>query len=168
MRNQFLSIITLFMCLNICNADEPSRIAEVTTSKRKAMITGAGDRKFEVVLRLGKTKRTKEFEWTSSVAGPFSAQVLSTDKIPLGNSKFGNGIVFSVQTAGVVSTSNIAMSDRGPVPAGAVRFRPKQSKSKKIPAVKQVGDTVAVADILCADGTSIPVSILVRESQVTK
>ena len=85
MRNLFLSITTLFMCLNFCDADEPSRIAKVTTSKTKATITGVGDSKLEVVLRLGKTKHTKKLEWTSSAVGPFSAHVVSTDRIPLGN-----------------------------------------------------------------------------------
>ena len=168
MRNLFLSITTLFMCLNFCDADEPSRIAKVTTSKTKATITGVGDSKLEVVLRLGKTKHTKKLEWTSSAVGPFSAHAVSTDRIPLGNNKFGNGIVFTVQAGGVVSASNISMSDGDPVPAGTVRFRPKQSKSKKTLLLKQAGDTVAVADIICEDGSSIPVSMLVRDRQITK
>ena len=120
------------------------------------------------MLRLGKTKHTKKLEWASSVAERFSAYVVSTDKISLGNNKFGNGIVFTVQAGGVVSASNISMSDGDPVPAGTVRFRPKQSKSKKTLLLKQAGDTVAVADIICEDGSSIPVSMLVRDRQITK
>jgi hypothetical protein len=49
------------------------------------------------------------------------------------------------------------------LPDGIVRFRPRTSDDRNIPAVEREGDAITVADIVCNDGTVIPLAVFVRE-----
>lgn len=163
-----IAIMISLGCSNYSRNGKPvqSRISTVATSENKVEITGVGDANLELVLRIGKTKRTEQLEWTDSpMAGPFTAELLSTDSLKLDGGKVGNGLVFKVQKSGVGSISNIAFSDDGPVPAGTVRFHhPVQLEPLDVSAMGNAGNPVAIADIVCDDGIIIPVSILLRQS----
>lgn len=149
------------------------KIAVAKIEERTIAFSGEATSNHELVLRFGKTKRTKQLEWASPINGRFDAKFSSTDKVPLGDEKFGKGIVFHFTTTGnrggaVGGTTNIAMSDQDPIPDGLVRFRTEKPTSKKLAALKQVGDAITFADIVCDDDSKIPVSVLVRERQITK
>jgi len=178
MRVIFAALISLTAIIGCAtyDTDTPrgSSISVKNIGQQQVTISGHADPIYELVLRIEKSKHTKQLEWTSTLDGTFEAELSATDKLPLRDEKFGKGIVFKVTRAGngggtVGSTVNIALSDQGPVPNGVVRFRTKQPESKKLPALKQVGNTIVIADIVCDDGTEIPVSVLVRErGQTTK
>ena len=173
MRTLFTIVICMIAitALALEDTDTPRETKINVTNIEKQMIRVAGeaDSDHELVLRVEKTKRTKQLEWTSDLDGTFDAELSSTDKLSLGGGKFGKGIVFKVQhVGGSGGTFNIAMSGRDPVPDGSVRFRPRKSAAKDLPAIKQVGEVLTVADIVCDDGTLIPLTILVRERQITK
>ena len=144
-------------------------ISATKIERQKVTISGRASSNYELVLRIEKTKGTKQLEWTSPLDGKFDAELTSTDKVPLSEGKCGKGIVFKVQRSDSIgSTFNIAMSDRDPVPDGDVRFRPEKSGIKNLPAITKVGNSITVADIVRDDGTAIPISVLVRERQITK
>ncbi|WP_442511855.1 hypothetical protein SH528x_003601 [Novipirellula sp. SH528] len=166
-------IATTVLALEETDTPRETKIVVAKIEKQTIALSGEATSDHELVLRLGRTKRTKQLEWSSPLNGKFDAKFSATDKLPLGDEKLGKGIVFEFTTTGngggtVGGITNIAMSDRDPVPNGVVRLRTNQPKSKKVPALKQVGDAITFADIVCDDGTEIPVSVLVRERQIAK
>lgn len=169
MRVFALLLISSTPLLSYSAESRPASISVTKIEKQKVTVSGSTNSGYELVLRAGKTGKTKELEWTSSLEGKFSAELASTNKLPLGDGKFGKGIVFKVQRAdNNGATTNIAMSDLDPIPNGEVRFRPKKSTNKKVPVIKQSGTSITLADIICDDGTAIPLTVLVRQHQVTK
>ena len=172
MRTLFTALICLIAitALALEDTDTPPETKIIVTKIEKRMIgvSGEADSNHELVLRVEKSNM-KQLEWVSPLDGAFDAELRSTDELSLGEGKFGKGIVFKHQRGrGIVGTVYIAMSDRDPVPNGSVRFRPRKSVAKDLPAIKQVGDVITVADIVCDDGTLIPITVLVRERQITK
>lgn len=149
--------------------DESARGTKINVTKiteQMIEVAGEADSGHELVLRLEKTERTKQLEWNSSLNGKFRAELSSTDKLPIGDGKHGKGIVFKVQQAtGSGGTFNIATSENDLVPSGTVRFRSTDSTATDSPAIKRVGDVITVAELVCDDGTTVPITILVRERQ---
>ena len=131
-------------------------ISHVTVAEKTATFNGMGGDNQECVLRIAKSKRNKQLEWTASVTGPFTATVTATDQLPSDNGKTIKGIVLTVQNATIATKSNIAMSDGGAVPAGVVRFR-------EASAMDRADKMRTFADIVCDDGTTIPISLLIRD-----
>jgi hypothetical protein len=132
------------------------RISNVTIADKTATLTGIGGENQECVLRIAKSKRNKQLEWTAPANGQFTATVTASDQLPSDNGQMLKGIILTVQNSKSASTANIAMSEGDPVPAGTVRFREKS-------AIDRADTMVTIADILCDDGTAIPVSILLRD-----
>ncbi len=135
----------------------PPVLSDVVLTEKSAKVAGMSGDNQEFVLRIAKSKRNKQLEWTmATVKGQFTATVTSTDQLPSDNGKMIKGIVLTVQKPTSTSIANIGMSEGGSVPAGKVRFR-------QVSAIDRADTMVTIADILCDDGTTIPVSIFLRD-----
>ena len=134
----------------------PPVFSDVVTTKKMATVSGIGGENQECVLRIAKSKRNKQLEWTAPANGQFTATVTASDQLPSDNGNMIKGIILTVRNPKSASTTNIAMSEGGSVPAGTVRFR-------QVSAIDRADTMVTIADILCDDGTTIPVSILLRD-----
>ncbi len=131
------------------------RISNVTITAKTATVSGIGGNNQECVLRIAKSSKNERLEWTAPSNGQFTATVTESGQLPSDNGKMIKGIILTVQNPKSASTTNIAMSQGGSVPAGAVRFR-------EVSAMDRTDTMITFADIVCDDGTSIPVSILLR------
>ncbi len=131
-------------------------LSHLAIVEKTATFHGMGGDNQECVLRIAKSTRNKQLELTASVKGPFTATVSAHDQLPSDNGKTIKGIVLTVQNATIATTSNIGLSDGGAVPAGVVRFREASE-------IDRADTVVTIADILCDDGTTIPVSIFLRD-----
>jgi hypothetical protein len=102
----------------------PPVFSDVVMTEKSAKVVGMGGDNQEFVLRIARSKRNKQLEWTmATVKGRFTATVTATDQLPSDNGKMIKGIVLTVQNLTSAITTNIAMSEGGSVPAGTVRFR---------------------------------------------
>ena len=143
---------------SLAKATPAPMISNVTIAEKTATVSGIGGDDLDCVLRIGKSRKNEQLEWTTPVNGPFSATLTPSDQLPSDNGKVIKGIVFTIQNEKVLGTSNIGMSDGDPVPAGEVRFRQQSAMGR--------ADTFwTFADIYCDDGTTIPISILLRANK---
>lgn len=134
-------------------------LSNVTLAERSATVIGVGADDLDCVLRIAKSKRNEQLEWTTSVNGHFSATVTATtDRLPSDDGQLIRGIVLTIQDSKKSSTTSIDMSDGDPVPAGAVKFR-------QVSAMDRADTMMTFADIHCDDGTTIPISILLRSNK---
>jgi len=134
-------------------------LSNVTLAERSATVVGVGGDDLDCVLRIAKSKRNEQLEWTTSVNGHFSATVTATtDRLPSDDGQLIRGIVLTIQDSKKSSTTSIGMSDGDQVPAGAVKFR-------QVSAMDRADTMVTFADIHCDDGTTIPISILLRSNK---
>ncbi|MCA9043579.1 MAG: hypothetical protein KDA69_04615 [Planctomycetaceae bacterium] len=157
-------LIGLTSTVGLAAEGKGTSMSVTKTGKQQVILSGHSDASHEVVLRIAKSKHTKQLEWTSQIEGEFTAQLTATTNIPLGEGKVGKGLEFKVQhPSGTGSTSYITMTDADPIPQGTIRFRPQKSDSATQPTIERNGNTVIIADIICEDGTTIPVSILIRK-----
>jgi hypothetical protein len=124
-------------------------ISDVRIDEKTAIVSGMGGDDLDCVLRIGKSRKNEQLEWTTPVNGQFCATLTPSDQLKSDNGKWIEGIVFTIQNENVLGTSNIGMSEGDPVPAGEVRFRQPSAMGR--------ADTFwTFADILCEDGTEIP------------
>ena len=134
-------------------------LSNVTLAERSATVVGVGGDDLDCVLRIAKSKRNEQLEWTTSVNGHFSATVTAkTDRLPSDDGQLNRRIVLTIQDSKKSSTTSIGMSDGDPVPVGAVKFR-------QVSAMDRADTMMTFADIHCDDGTSIPISILLRSNK---
>jgi hypothetical protein len=134
-------------------------LSNVTLAERSATVIGVGADDLDCVLRIAKSKRNEQLEWTTSVNGHFSATVTATtDRLPSDDGQLIRGIVLTIQDSKKSSTTSIDMSDGDPVPAGTVKFR-------QVSAMDRADTMMTFADIHCDDGTTIPISILLRSNK---
>lgn len=143
----------------------PRLISSVSASTTEATIDGVGARGSELVMRIGKTELTRELEWKSSLSGPFTAK-LEYGKVPLGGKRFGKGLVLTVKRGHVKSVFNIGNAKGGPVPLGTVRFRNGEKNGKQEPIILADNASVIVADIVQEDGTTVPITMLLRSADL--
>ena len=135
-----------------------SVISDVTITEKTTTVSGRNGKDMDCVLRIGKSKKNEQLEWATPVTGKFSATITASDQIASDDGQVMKGIVFTIQNEKVLGTSNIAMSDGDPVPAGEVRFR-------QLSAMDRADTFWTIADIHCDDGTTIPISILLRANK---
>ncbi|HIG29469.1 MAG TPA: hypothetical protein EYQ50_17405 [Verrucomicrobiales bacterium] len=169
MRNLFATLICLTPLIG-CESETTSTSQNSTISisksdKQELALSGTSSVDCEVVLRIAVPDREDPLEWTTEVDGKFEAVLSSSDELKLDDGTTGNGIVFTVKHDGVTGTSYIAMSHRDPVPSGVVEIRVESPETNELPAIKQDGNLITVADIACDDGTTIPITVLVRKIQ---
>lgn len=164
MRVFAILLVSFTSTVGLAAEGKGTSLSVTMTGRQQVMLSGHVDSSHEVVLRIAKSRHTKQLEWSSGVDGDFTVQISATDNIPLGEGKVGKGLEFKVQLpSGTGSTSYIAMTNADPIPQGTVRFRPEKSADDTQPAIERNGNTLTIADIICEDGTTIPVSILIRQ-----
>ncbi len=139
----------------------PRSISGASTSKTTATVRGVGAPGLELVMRIGKTARNRQLEWTANLPGAFTAKV-EYGRVPLEGEKVGKGIILTVQEKSSKTVFNIAIAKGGPVPLGTVRFRTGRKNGMDEPIIQADGSSVVIADIVQDDAAAVPVTILLR------
>ena len=91
-------LIGLTSTVGLAAEGQGTSMSVTMTDKQQVTLSGHSDASHEVVLQIAKSKHTKQLEWTSQIEGEFTAQLIATNNISLGEGKVGKGLEFKVQT----------------------------------------------------------------------